>query len=390
MDKTPKHAAADSAPVGDYLTAAQAMALLNVSAQTLYAYVSRKGIRTKPVAGSRQRLYWKADIEQLRRRKSAARQHGHIHDSAITLVTPDALYYRGQDVAELAERASFETVAALLWASDEQHTFGDRAPKALALWPALRKLLAGQGQVNLATALFPLLEEANPKAYDLSRPGMARTGAAILRWLAAITVGAEGPTDEPVHLFLARELRLKDPAADIVRRILVLSADHGHEPSAQAVRALAATGVTPWRALIGGLSVTIGRNSKSNEFDAIYRFVTEITGNPDPRSVIVQRIRIGDPLPGFDAGTFPAGDPRAVALLRHCAKVFARERSWLRLQTALQAVAEIRDQQPTFALACIYAGVQVGLGPQASLFHLGRAAGWIAHAIEQYHAGDGR
>jgi citrate synthase len=176
----------------------------------------------------------------------------------------------------------------------------------------------------------------------------------------------------------------------MVRRILILAADHGHEPSALAVRALASTGVTPWRAVLGGLSVTIGRNSKSNEFDAINRLLVEIVASLDPRAVIVQRIRIGDPLPGFDSGVYPDGDPRANALLRHCAQVFGGEKPWRRLQTALDTVRETKDLQPTFALASIFAAQQVGLGPRASFFHLGRTAGWVAHAIEQYHAGDGR
>lgn len=389
MEKPGIHQANDSNPAGDYLTAAQAMSLLGISAQTLYAYVSRKGIRTKPMPGSRQRLYWKADIEQLGRRKGTAK-HGHVHDSAITLVTPDGLFYRGKDAAELAETASFETVAALLWGGDEQYIFGDRPPPALARWPALRELLAGESPVNVASALFPLLEEANPKAYDLSRPGMARTGGGILRWLAAITVGAEQPTDEPIHQFVARELKLAAPAAEVVRRILILAADHGYEPSAKAVRALASTGVTPWRAVIGGLSVMIGRNSKSNEFDAVHRLLNEIMASPDPRAVIVQRIRIGDALPGFDSGVYPHGDPRANALLKYCGEVFGEQEAWQRLQIALQTVREIKDLQPTFALSSIFAGVQVGLGARASFFHLGRTAGWVAHAIEQYHAGDGR
>lgn len=390
MEKPRKQVGADSIPVGDYLTSTQAMDMLDISAQTLYAYVSRKGIRTKSVPGTRKRLYWKADIEQLQRRKAAAPKHGHVHNSTVTLVTPDALYYRGRDVAELAEHASFESVAALLWASDERHSFGDRPPRPLEHWDTLRKLLAGQSQVNMASVLFPLLEEANPKAYDLSRAGMARTGAGILRWLAAITVSAQQPTDEPIHAFLVRELKLPDPASEIVRRILILSADHGEEPSTQAVRALASTGVTPWRAIIGGLSVTVGRNSKSNEFGAIHRLVAEIVASPDPQRVIVQRIRIGDPLPGFDAGVYPDGDPRAVALLNYCGDVFGDEQPWLRLKAALQTVAEIREQQPTYALACIFAAMRVGLGARTAFFHLGRTAGWIAHAIEQYHAGDSR
>jgi helix-turn-helix protein len=50
-------------PAGDeYLSAADAMKFLGVSAQTLYAYVSRKGIRSRPIPGSRQRRYWKSDL----------------------------------------------------------------------------------------------------------------------------------------------------------------------------------------------------------------------------------------------------------------------------------------------------------------------------------------
>lgn len=48
-----------------YLSAADAAALLGVSIRTLYGYVGRKGIRFKPVVGSRQRCYSKSDIERV-------------------------------------------------------------------------------------------------------------------------------------------------------------------------------------------------------------------------------------------------------------------------------------------------------------------------------------
>jgi len=52
-----------------YTTAKEAAAALGVSIPTLYAYVSRGLIRSQGVAGSRNRRYWKVDIERLKGRR---------------------------------------------------------------------------------------------------------------------------------------------------------------------------------------------------------------------------------------------------------------------------------------------------------------------------------
>ena len=49
-----------------YISAKEAAAELGVSIPTLYAYVSRGFIRSQGVAGSRNRRYWKVDIERLK------------------------------------------------------------------------------------------------------------------------------------------------------------------------------------------------------------------------------------------------------------------------------------------------------------------------------------
>lgn len=371
----------------EYLTSADAMKMLGVSAQTLYAYVSRKGLRTKPVPGSRQRLYWKADIERLLHKKTSAPNNAPFApNSEITLSTDDALFYRGQNVEELAKHATFESVACLLWVSEEKETFLAKAPQAPALWPALDQLFKNESQINRATALFPLLEEANPRAYDLSHAGMARTGADVLRWLAAITVNAPLPTTEPIHQMVARNLQLPPLGAEVVRRILVLAADHGFEPGAVVVRTLASCGVTPWRALIGGLAATMGRQNRLNGVDSMSRLVSEIIASNDTRSVIVRRLQVSDDLSGFDSSVYPHGDPRARSLLAFCDEAFHNESAYQRFKEAILTVKEIQSREPSFALVCIFAGVMIGMGSRMSIFYLGRAAGWIAHAIEQYRS----
>src|SRR3984893_1303218 len=228
----------------NYLSAEQAAKALNVSLQTLYAYVSRKGVRSLPIPGTRKRRYWKSDIDRLRDKKQpAAMPPGPLkHESEITLITGSDIFYRGRNAVDLAENSSFESVAALLWGFKEEEVFGGVPPKIPPLFKQMDKLLAKESEINRATALFTLLEQANPKAYDLSALGMARTGVDILRCLAAITLRTSKVTAEPLHLFVARNRELSLPLGDLVRRLLILSADHAFEPGTVAVRTLGSTG----------------------------------------------------------------------------------------------------------------------------------------------------
>jgi citrate synthase len=377
----------------NYLSAEQAAKALNVSLQTLYAYVSRKGVRSLPIPGTRKRRYWKSDIDRLRDKKLPAPiTPGPLkHESEITLLTGSDVFYRGRNVVELAENSSFESVAALLWGFKEEEVFGKVLPKIPPLFKQMDKLLAKESEINRATALFTLLEQANPKAYDLSAIGMARTGVDILRCLAAITLRTSKITAEPLHLFVARNRELSPPLGDLVRRLLILSADHAFEPGTVAVRTVASTGVTPWRSLISGFSVTLGRRGKMGSFEAIHRFVVEIVGCSDPYAMVVGRIRDGEVLPGFDGfltTVHPTGDPRAHAIFEFCGVILAKDPAFVRLKEVAVAIKEIRNVEPSFAFMCVFVGWKIGLHSQDSLFHLGRAAGWIAHAIEQYQAGE--
>ncbi|HWJ36711.1 MAG TPA: citrate synthase [Steroidobacteraceae bacterium] len=378
----------------NYLSAVQAAKALNVSLQTLYAYVSRKGVRSLPIAGTRRRRYWKSDIDRLRDKKLPTPiTPGPLkHESEITLLTGSDVFYRGRNAVELAEHSSFESVAALLWGFKEEEVFGKVLPKIPPLFKQMDKLLAKESEINRATALFTLLEQANPKAYDLSAIGMARTGVDILRCLAAITLRTATVTTEPLHSFIARSRGLSPPLGDLVRRLLILSADHAFEPGAVAVRTVASAGVTPWRSLISGFSVTLGRRGRMGSFEAIHRFVVEIVGCSDPYAMVVGRIREGEPLPGFDsyttAAVHPNGDPRARAIFQFCGTILARDPAFARLKEVAAAIKEIRNAEPSFAFMCVFVGWKIGLHPQDSLFHLGRAAGWVAHAIEQYQAGE--
>jgi citrate synthase len=309
-------------------------------------------------------------------------------DSEITLISESGLFYRGQKATDLAEHATLETTAALLWGFPEEDVFGSVPPKAPATFLRMQRLLAGESDINRAATFLPLFEEVNPRAYDHSPLGVARTGADVLRTIAALAAGLDKPTAEPIHKLIARHIGANALQTELIRRQLVLAADHGFQPAAVAVRALASAGVTLWRSIIAGLSVTLGGRARLGGWGAISRLLAEIVASSSPTQPIMQRIRAGEPVPGFQAPLYANGDPRARSLLEFCATELAQDQAHQRLTEALKFAKSVRNLDPNFALAFLFVDSKTGLKPGRSLFHVGRSTGWIAHAIEQLRAGE--
>src|SRR2546427_2143847 len=100
------------------LSARDTAAQLGIKLDTLYAYVSRGLLRSVAVVGSRERHYRAAEVERFRLSRGGGEPEAALApvvDSAICLIDGGRFYYRGRDAIELAERASLEEVAALLW-----------------------------------------------------------------------------------------------------------------------------------------------------------------------------------------------------------------------------------------------------------------------------------
>jgi citrate synthase len=376
-----------------WMTAKQAAAALGVSLPTLYAYVSRKAIRSRGVQGTRRRRYWKPDIDRVRGEQHANEQAdvapGLINETKITLLTEEGLYYRGRNVIELAETETFETVAALLWEADVKAVFTRQVPAVPASYARLKRSLGDLTIAERAMALLPTIERANPRLYDLSKAGMARAGADLARWYAAIIVGSDGPSAAPLHEFITTSLGAPPAVAEVVRRLLILAADHEFDPTTFAVRAVANTGITPCYAVLTGLIVSGGQRLQTGRAGAASRLLEEIIGSPDPRDPIVARFRNGEPLPGFSPSKNRNWDPRAEALMRALEASLGDDGEFKRLRRAAEAALDIAGLQPDFILPATFVGRRLGLrGQELIVASLGRIAGWIAHAMEQYHAQD--
>jgi citrate synthase len=103
--------------------------------------------------------------------------------------------------------------------------------------------------------------------------------------------------------------------------------------------------------------------------------------------VMAARLARGDDLPGLGHPLYPDGDPRARAIIGAIA--VARPACDARIAAAAAAAKHLTGQHPNidFALGAAVTALELPDGSALALFLVGRTAGWIAHAIEQYESG---
>ncbi len=383
-----------------YLTAEEAAEALGVRVASLYAYVSRQKIRSVPVRGSKHRLYWRDDIERLRAGDAQpgdalaapadiAPQTGLATETALAFISHDGPFYRGQSAIELSNTATIEEVAALLWDADRRDIFTSAMPRIPANYVKARASLSSLGVIEQAVALLMLVDSVNPRSHDFSEPGYRRTAADVLRWFAAILVGADAPSDRPVHEFVAAQLG-RPELADLVRRLMVLGAAHELDPSTYAVRAAANAGVTPYYAVIAGIVAYRGHRLPMSRAEPLASLLEEVVTSSDPRGVVGRRFRNGDRFVGFGSPMYGAVDPRAEAIFPEIAAHLGADREYRAFWEACAEIEDLTGKRPGLTVAAAYLGRLLGFtgAQQISCLLLGRSVGWIANAMEQYFSSD--
>lgn len=370
-----------------WITAAEATERLGVTRATLYAYVSRGRIRSSAAPGStRERRYAADDVEGLRsraeQRKDPMRMTtGALHwgapllESAITLISDGRLFYRGHDVLELARTRSIEEVASLLWTGTFEAAGFSATP--------LHVVAGGKSSdalpfLNRAQSILPLVAARDPLGYDLRPRAVAQTGWRILNLLVSVAADSarlEATVEETVQrAWTPRDKR----AADLIRRALIVSADHELNVSSFSARCVASAGANPYAVVLAGMAAIEG--VKHGGITArIETMLDELQRARDVRTAVAERLRRGEALFGFGHPLYPDGDPRAAFLLDS-----APEQSFaVEVATAAQ---ELFNEKPTidFALVALCRALKFPRGSALTLFALGRSMGWVGHAIEQY------
>jgi citrate synthase len=359
-----------------WLTAEQALDLLGTKSQTLYANVSRGRIRAKPdPADTRRSLYFTDDVKRLAARHAGRRktevvaadaiQWGDpVLPSALSTVSEGRLFYRGQNAADLAEHATLEEIALLLW--------------------DMKRPLRLEGQGNhrppAITAVFSALAER--ATTDL--PSLGRSLTALQTEAESVfgTVAcalAPGLPHLPLHQRLAGAWNRPD-AGELIRRSLVLFADHELNASTFTARITASAGATLSAAALSGLSTLTGplHGGAWQSVRSLIARAAAIGAEEAVRSYLAE----GRPLPAVGHPLYPDGDARAQALLACFAlpPLFAEVRN-----VAEELVGERVNVD--FALTAMTSAYHLPHDAPLIIFALARTVGWLAHAMEQSTSG---
>lgn len=378
----------------DLIPAAEACRILGVSAATLYAYVSRGLLESRPGPDHRSRRYRRREVERLAQNRRAGRGAARgaaqsldrglpVLETQISLIRADGPYYRGHSAIDAVRAgATLEDVARTLWNCGRHDPFA-QAPSPT--WPASVAPLATDANLpplERSLAAIPLLSLAVHHSFTASPIARRDIAAQLLRQNAALLTG-ELPSSRPVHGVIADAWRPGDPHfADLARTTLVLCAEHELNVSAFAARVVASTGAHLHATVCSGLAALTGPRHGG----AAARAHALLAAGAD---ALVDRWQRGDELPGFGHVLYPDGDPRATELLARLHRSHAHSAA-LRAVDALVARAEdISGLRPNldFALAVLCHLQALPVSAAQVLFASGRLAGWLAHALEQQEHG---
>ncbi|MBB5572585.1 MULTISPECIES: citrate synthase [Rhizobium] len=360
-----------------WLTTEQALTLLGTKSQTLYANVSRGRIRAKPdPADTRRSLYFADDVKRLAARHAGRRktelvaadaiQWGDpVLPSALSTISHGRLFYRGQDAAKLAEHATLEEVALLLWDMKRPLRLGGKG--------------AHNRLPTLTTAFAALAERAPTDLPSLGRslPALQTEAESVFGTVADAL--APGPSHLPLHQRLA-EVWNRSDAGELIRCSLVLLADHELNASTFTARITASAGATLSAAVLSGLATLTGplHGGAWQSVRSLMDRAAAIGAEEAVRSYLAE----GRPLTAIGHRLYPDGDARAQALLAcfTLPPLFAEVRN-----VAEELVGERVNVD--FALTAMASAYHLPQDAPLIIFALSRTVGWLAHAMEQSVSG---
>jgi citrate synthase len=384
-----------------YLTAKEAAAELGISVPTLYAYVSRKLIRSEPLdKRKRTKRYAAEDVEKLKaqkeqRRNPSAVVQGALHwgtpilESALTLIADNHFFYRGYDVLALAETYSVEQVATLLWTGKllarASPLFESNSGQIPPHYQVIQAQLSGLAPIEAFQVLLPLAAVDDPLAYDLRPTTVCQTGAQILRLLTAIAANTPSAIAGIAETLQQSWLPQQPQAVKFIKTALILCADHELNVSSFTARCVASARSTPYQVVIAGLAALQGARH-GRETERFEVFLEEVGSPAQAQDAVVNRLKRGESVPGCGHPLYPQGDPRAKVLLQMTQENYP-EAPVVALVTAIgEAAQAVMGEYLTLDAGLVTVSQALNLPPGGAitLFALGRTIGWIGHALEAY------
>jgi citrate synthase len=329
------------------------------------------------------------------------------------------LFYRGYDINELADSATFEEIAYLLQrGSPPTREELDAYIGEIAAGRALGKLVAGslpevarsQEPMEALRSLVSLASADDPDK-DSNEPGPNLRKAARLTAQQPVLVAAyesarrgRPPGEPDPGLGLAANFLLQitgtkpsEQEARFFDTCLVLHADHTMNASTFAARVCAATLSDMHSAVVAALGTLKGPlHGGANEqvmrgLEATRR-AAEADG-ADPVEAVgagtAARLQAGEKIMGFGHRVYRVEDPRASCLRRMSAELAAAsgDETYYRMSRRMEEVVFAEKglyPNVDFFAATVYHYLRIPTDLFTPVFSVSRMAGWTAHIMEQH------
>lgn len=328
------------------------------------------------------------------------------------------LIYRGYDIRELANKATFEEVIYLLWHGDlpdrgQLEAFTARLREYMVLpqeLSVLRDYSSGRRPMNTLRTTVSLMGVTDPKSDDNSFDNLYRIGLRLAAQIPAVVAamvrmrdGLEPVAPDPDLSLAANFLYMltgERPSAAAVRVMdvaLVLHAEHGANASTFVARATASTLTDAYSAItsaIGSLKGPLhgGANTAVMEaleglsgVDAVEQYVLDRLAEPKGRVM------------GFGHRVYRVLDPRANVLREVAAQLAAEHpdpdsKRYFDMSIEMERVMDRemekkgRQVKPNvdFFSASVYRMLGFPTDMFTPIFAAARVPGWMAHLFEQY------
>lgn len=326
------------------------------------------------------------------------------------------LIYRGYDIRELADQASFEETVYLLWNGDlpgkeqlesfrAELTPNFAVPDAVFdLYRMLPKETEPMHAVRTAVSMLAAFDE-NPD--DVSLENVRRIGTKLLAQFPTLTAAFQRIREdkEPVaphedlsiagnFLYMLTGEEPTDAATRVMDVALVLHAEHGSNASAFDARVTASTLTDVYSAITAAVGCLKG--PLHGGANAAVMKALEGIGSVEGVEDYVMK-QLADPkgrVSGFGHRVYKVLDPRA-NVLREVAKDLAEESGdskWFDMSLEMERIMDREMEERgkpvkpnvDFFSASVYRMLGFPTDMYTPIFAVARISGWMAHLYEQY------
>lgn len=330
--------------------------------------------------------------------------------SSISSIIDGELTYRGINIDELAEKASYEEVIYLLWYGKLPNReeldalkkqLDEYAPIPESMYDQIRSFPKNTHPMAVLRTLTSTLalydEEADDMSLEANQRKAVKLQAKLPTAVAAYARIREGK--EPVapkkgvslpynFLYMLTGEEPEQIAVEAMNKALILHADHELNASTFAARVTVATlsdiysGVT---SAIGALKGPL--HGGANE--AVMKMLEEIGTIDNVEPYILDKLNRKEKIMGFGHRVYKNGDPRAKHLQemsRELGKITGNM-NWYNMSVKIEElVTRLKGLKPNvdFYSASVYTSLKIPRDLFTPIFAISRVSGWTAHILEQY------